>query len=318
VVPKQVAIVGLGALGSVFAALLARASIPVLGICRRREHREAIQKSGLVLQEGTAELRVQFPVMEQLPEREALQLIIVLVKAFDTESIAKGLAGRIDGHTPVLTLQNGLGNAEVLAEHLQPSQVLAGTTTMGALREVPGLVRLTGRGECEIGAWHGTGQRHLSQVQALFHQAGVACHPSVNLSTTLWKKVAVNAAINPITAILRVRNGELLDRKELEPVVGMAMEEVWRVAARHRIAVPTPPELHDEVRRICRATAANQSSMLCDVLAGRRTEIDAINGAVARLGQERGVTAPVNATLTALVQSLTLAPGAPESERMEK
>jgi 2-dehydropantoate 2-reductase len=137
----------------------------------------------------------------------------------------------------------------------------------------------------------------------------VACHASANLSTTLWKKLAVNAAINPLTAILRVRNGELLDRKELEPVIGMAMEEVWRVAARLRISVPTPPELHDEVRRVCRVTAANQSSMLRDVLAGRRTEIDAINGAVARLGRERGAIAPVNATLTGLVQALTHAPG---------
>ena len=115
--------------------------------------------------------------------------------------------------------------------------------------------------------------------------------------------IAVNAVINPLTALLRVRNGELLNRAELEPLFAAVAEEVWRVAARHQVALPTPPELVAEVRRVCQLTAANQSSMLRDVAEGRRTEVDAINGAVARLGRERGVLAPVNEALAALVRA---------------
>jgi 2-dehydropantoate 2-reductase len=301
---RPVAIIGLGALGSVFAGLLARAGIPLLAVCRWPEHRHAVQSGGLVLWEGSSESRIEFPVSEQLPPGQEYRLIVILVKSFDTESVAQDLAGRINPQTPVLTLQNGLGNAEALAAHLSPEQVLAGTTTFGALREAPGEVRLTGRGECEIGAWNPKGERFLPQTLELLQRAGVECRLTSNVSTALWRKLAVNAAINPLTAILRVPNGALLELKALEPLLGMVAEEVWRVAARRQVALPTPPELREEIRRVCRLTAANRSSMLRDVEQGRRTEIDAINGAVARLGFEQGVLAPVNEALTGLIRSL--------------
>jgi 2-dehydropantoate 2-reductase len=301
---RPVAIIGLGALGSVFAGLLARAGIPAHAVCRWREHQEAVQRGGLVLWEGESQSRIEFPVSEQLPPGQEYHLIIILVKSFDTESVAQSLAGRINPQTPVLTLQNGLGNAEALAAHLNPEQILAGITTFGALRESPGEVRLTGRGECEIGAWKPKGEPFLPPVLELFQRAGVDCRLTANVSTALWKKLAVNAAINPLTAILRVPNGALLELKALEPILGMVAEEVWRVAAQQQIALPTPPELREEICRVCRLTAANRSSMLRDVEQGRRTEIDSINGAVARLGFEQGVLAPVNEALAGLIRSL--------------
>jgi 2-dehydropantoate 2-reductase len=120
----------------------------------------------------------------------------------------------------------------------------------------------------------------------------------------LWKKLAVNAVINPLTAILRVPNGELLHRPPLDPLIAEIVEEVWRVAARHKIPLPTPPELAEEVRRVCRGTASNRSSMLRDVEEGRPTEIDSINGAVVRLGRERGALVPANLALTSLVRTM--------------
>jgi 2-dehydropantoate 2-reductase len=311
VLEKPVAIVGLGALGSVFAALLARAGIPVIGVCRRGEHREALKAGGLLIEEGDEESRVRFPVTEELAADQDSLLVLVLVKSFDTEAAARDLAGRIDEHTPVLTLQNGLGNAEALAAHLAPEQVLAGVTTFGALCEAPGRVRLTGRGDCEIGAWIGAGERYLPQVRELLQRAGIECRLTANVPATLWKKLAVNAAINPLTTLLRVRNGELLRLQPLDPILGMIAEEVWRVAARHGIALPTPPQLQQEIRRVCQLTAGNRSSMLRDVEKGRRTEIEAINGAVARLGYKKGVLAPVNAALAGLIQALSNPPEAP-------
>jgi 2-dehydropantoate 2-reductase len=244
-------------------------------------------------------------VLEELPRDQRVQLVIVLVKAFDTEAVAKDLSGRIGSDTPVLTLQNGLGNAEELASRLSPDQILAGATTMGALREAPGEVQLTGRGGCEIGAWSGAGERYLPQIQQVLQQAGIACRCTKNTSATLWKKLVVNAAINPLTAILRVRNGALLERAELEPVIRAVTEEVWQVGSRRGIHLPEPPELYQEICRVCRVTAANRSSMLRDVEEHRRTEIDAINGAVVRLGNESGMPTPVNSTLAALVRAAT-------------
>ena len=172
---RSVGVVGLGALGSLFAGLMARAGIPVVGACRWQAHRDAILSSGLLLQDGESDERVRFPVAEELPRDQSYRLIIILVKSFDTESAAHSLAGRLEPNIPVLTLQNGLGNAESLEVHLDSSQILAGTTTYGALREEPGRVRLTGRGECEIGAWTPAGERLLPSVLELLQQAGISC-----------------------------------------------------------------------------------------------------------------------------------------------
>jgi 2-dehydropantoate 2-reductase len=302
-VEKPVAIVGLGALGSALAGLLAAAGVPVVGVCRRAEHREKVSSHGLLLREDGKESRITLPVFQELPSGQAVALAVILVKSFDTEGAAQSLAGRIAPDTPVLTLQNGLGNAETLAAHLAPEQILAGTTTFAALREAPGVVRLTGRGECEIGAWRPGAERHLPRVKELLGRGGIPCRFSSNVPASLWRKLAVNAVINPLTALLRVRNGELLERGELEPLFAAVVEEVWRVAARHQVALPTPPELVAEVRRVCQLTADNQSSMLRDLAEGRRTEVDAISGAVARLGRERGALAPVNEALAALIRA---------------
>ena len=218
---------------------------------------------------------------------------------------AANLAGRVSSETPVLTLQNGLGNAEALAAQLKPEQVLAGVTTFGAQRAAPGAVRLTGRGECVIGPWNRAAERHARPVADLLSRAGLPSTVANNIVPVLWKKLAINAVINPLTAITRAPNGELLGRPELEPLIAEIVEEVWRVAARYKIPLPTPPELAEEVRRVCRVTAANRSSMLRDIEEGRRTEIDAINGAVVRLGRERGVLTPANLALAALVRTLS-------------
>jgi 2-dehydropantoate 2-reductase len=304
---NPVAIVGLGALGSLFAALLARAGIPVLAACRYQAHREAVETQGLLLREGESETRLRFPVFAELPADGKYALVIVLVKAFDTDALAQSLAGRIGDQTPVLTLQNGLGNAETLAKYIKSEQILVGTTTFGAMREAPGIVRMTGRGECEIGAWRPAAEKSLPAIQELFSRAGIECRMSSNIAAVVWRKLAINAVINPMTAILRVRNGELLNLPELELVFASTVEEVWRVAARSQVALPTPPELVTEIRRVCQMTAANRSSMLRDLEEGCRTEIDSINGAVSRWGRERGVLTPVNDALAGLIRALSAA-----------
>lgn len=302
---NPVAIVGCGALGGVFAGLLAAAGLEVVAVCRSEEQRKIIAERGLRLLEDGRETHVRLRACPALPAEETFALVLVLVKAFDTEGAAASLVGRVSPQTPVLTLQNGLGNAEALAARLKPEQVLAGVTTFGAKREAPDTVRLTGRGECIIGPWNRTAERHARPVADLLGRAGVPCTVTHNIVPVLWKKLAVNAVINPLTAITRAPNGELLERPELEPLFSVIVEEVWRVAARHKIPLPTPPELVEEVRRVCRITAANRSSMLRDIEEGRRTEIDSINGAVVRLGRERGVLTPANLALAALVRTLS-------------
>ena len=313
----SVAIVGCGALGGVFAGLLSSAGMKVVAVVRSEDERKRIAEGGLRMLENGRETLLRLRVCAELPVqegpaqegKEAFDLVLVLVKAFDTEAVAARLAGRIPPETPVLTLQNGLGNAEALAARLKPQQILAGVTTFGALRESSGAVRLTGRGECVIGAWPpGNGsaaELHTRSVAELLSNAGIPSTAAPNVLPVLWKKLAASAVINPLTAILRVPNGELLHRPALNPLIAEIVEEVWQVAARRQIPLPPPPELVEEVERICRGTASNRSSMLRDVEEGRRTEIESINGAVVRLGRERGVLAPANQALASLVQTIS-------------
>ena len=302
---KSIAVVGCGALGSALGGLLAAAGHAVLAVCRSREQAEALNERGLLLREEGKELRLPLRACTELPGGETYDLVLLLVKSYDTPAAVAGLAGRVGPRTPVLTLQNGLGNAEVLAAHLKPEQVLVGTTTFGAQRESWGAVRLSGRGACEIGAWSRAAESHLQPAARLLSSAGIPCSVSGNIIAALWKKLAVSAVINPLTALLRICNGELLEHRDLEPLFAVVVEEVWQVAARHKIALSLPLELVAEVRRVCQVTAANRSSMLRDVEQGHRAEVDAINGAVVRLGYERGVLTPANLTLTSLIRSLS-------------
>ena len=179
------------------------------------------------------------------------------------------------------------------------------------------MVRLTGRGTCQIGAW-GTGQPHrsalrqLQPVAQLLSGSGIPCSMFADVRSVLWKKLATSAVINPLTAILKVPNGKLLERAGrkgklpefcggLREIASAVVGEVRGVAAKYGIRLSAPPLLLREARRVARATASNRSSMLRDVEQGRRTEIDSINGAVVRMGRERGVPTPVNAMLTRLV-----------------
>lgn len=300
----SLAVVGCGALGGVFAGLLSSAGWNVVAVVRSEEQRKRIAGAGLRLLENGRETDVRLDVRAELPPEKTFDLVLVLVKAFDTEDVATSLGGRLRPETPVLTLQNGLGNAEALAARLQPEQVLAGICTFGALRESPGTARLTGRGECVIGTWSPAAERHARPAAELLSRAGIPCTVVPKVVPVLWKKLAVNAVINPLTALLGVPNGALLERPELDPLIAAIVEEVWRVAARHQVPLPTPRALVEEVRRVCHSTASNRSSMLRDVEEGRRTEIDFINGAVVRLGREREVLAPANLTLTSLVRSI--------------
>jgi 2-dehydropantoate 2-reductase len=189
----------------------------------------------------------------------------------------------------VLTLQNGLGNAELLGEG-----TLLGVTALGATLVGPGRVRPGGEGPTHI-----AGPEPIARV---FRAAGVdarAVDPAEGTSL-VWGKLAVNAGINALGAIGNVPNGELLARPESRSLLERAANEVAAVARAKGIALPFP-DAAAEARRVAAATASNLSSMLQDVLRGAPTEIDAINGAVVREGARHGVPTPANETLLRLV-----------------
>lgn len=284
----EIQVMGAGSLGSLLGALLADAGHEVHLVGRAR-HVEAIRRDGLRVT-GDTELLTE-PYADTEPTDSHLTL--VTVKSYDTREAAEALRGKQD---VVVSLQNGMGNESVLADVLD-CDVLAGTTTYGARLYSPGAVEYSGGEEVVVGPREGGGSSVASEVTDALNQ-GLEARMSEEMPRELWTKLAVNAGINPVTALTRLTNGEAVDGAE--PVVRKAAREAGEVARAEEVGIQ-PKALADEAVEVARATAENRSSTLRDVERGRPTEIEALNGYVVRRGDRHGVDVPVNRTMRSLV-----------------
>lgn len=300
----KVGVVGAGAMGSLFGGYLCAGGHDVWLIDTWAEHVQAIGQRGLVIVEPSGEERVVRPRAAGAPAAAGpCDLVLVFVKSYHTEAAAASLGPLLQPNTVVLTLQNGLGNVDVLARHVPRRHLMAGTTGHGANVLGPGRIHHAGVGATVIGELDGTVSARVQRLVDAFNAAGLPCSSSSNVLGVLWGKLLVNVAINPLTAILRVRNGRLLELPEALEIMRSAVEEGVAVARRAGVEIPiADPWAH--VQEVARLTAANRSSMLQDIEARRRTEIDVISGAVAREAERVGMTVPVNRTLAALVKCL--------------
>jgi 2-dehydropantoate 2-reductase len=284
----RIHVLGTGALACFFGARLARAAEVTL-IGTWTEGVGAIASGGIVLETPGAAEAVAVKAVRLGTPLDGGDLLLVLVKAWQTGRVAREVPALTawDGH--VLTLQNGLGNVEKLGP-----RALLGVTEQGATLVAPGRVRPCGDGPTHIAG--------PESVAAVFRSAGLdarAVDPARGASLA-WGKLAVNAGINALSAVLNVPNGELVARTEARTLMEQAANEVAAVARAKGIELPFA-DAAAEARRVAAATAANLSSMLQDVLRGAPTEIDAINGAVVREGARLGVPTPANETLLRLL-----------------
>lgn len=297
-------IVGPGAMGCLHAALLAGAGLRVTLLDYREERAAVLARDGLSLEmpDGSTR-RVAVPATAQAKSLGVADLLLIFTKAYDTEVAIRHAAPVIGEETSVLTLQNGLGNYEILERHVPPAQVLAGVTSSGATLLGPGRIRVAGIGVITLGSPVGNRQRADAAAE-VFRHAGLAAQVTDNVDAALWRKAIINAAINPLGALTGRRNGELLEHPPLRRLLGRVAQEAYQVA----LAAGLPLVGLDPVatvEEVCQATAANQCSMLQDVLAGRQTEIEQINGEIVRRAQATGVPTPLNETLVALIKGVS-------------
>jgi len=299
---SRVAVVGPGAMGRLFAALLSRAGHDVVIVDHRPERAAALSASGYRLTGRTEIPRVRVPVT-CAPEGD-FDLALVCVKAYDTATVAAALPGWL-GEATVLTLQNGFGNVEALRKYVDPSRLLVGVTAQGANipTDDPETVVHAGVGETLLGAVAPAGNRALAAALELLSSADVQPRAVEDVRPHLFGKLLVNAAINPVCGLLRIRNGELPETEPAWRLSQMLLREGETLAAAEGI-VPPWPETLERVREICAATAPNRCSTLQDVEAGRRTEIPQINGYIARRAAELGLAAPANHVITLVYEAL--------------
>ncbi len=301
----KIAIVGTGALGSVIGGLLHAAGQDVFLLERDAAHVDLMKQQGLII-EGVSGRHVLRPPVSSNPlDYGKADLVLVLVKAYDTEGAVPTVEAVLALDGTVLTLQNGIGNYEALNRAF-PGRVLLGTTTIGALAIGPGKVRHTGFGITHVGEPDGSISKQAENAAEILRSMNSGeVHVSDNAIGCVWSKLLVNAAINAPATLLRVRNGELPATDAGKGLIhDIITESVSIVKAKGVHLIYEDPE--ETVISVCVATAQNLNSMLQDMQAGRRTEIDFINGALAKEGDSLGIPAPVNHTLARLIKVLEL------------
>lgn len=296
----QIAIVGPGALGRLLAWTVLQAGHQPFLLCRREEQAVPFKQDGLLFTNLQAtQTRHDVEASSDPTLLDAVDGLIVTVKSYDTSTVA-GLLRSV--RAPVLSIQNGLGNAEALLERVPADQLTVGVTTYGATADGPTGVLWKGRGRTLLGQWASDApDRGAAFWHDLLGAGGHEVEVSPAIRSEVWRKAMINIGINPFTALLRVPNGELLQQASLLSTIRETVEEAEAVARAEGIPLQNSFE---RVLEVCRLTAANKSSMLQDVLAGRKTEIDALCGTIVASGAKHRIATPRNALLSSLVSSL--------------
>ncbi len=295
----KVAVIGAGAVGGYFGGMLARAGAPVTMI-GRRAFAEAVKNSGLQLDTVQFRETVYPEASTELAAAAGAEVVLLCVKTTDTASAAKSLAPHICHEAIVVSLQNGVNNAEEIRA-AAGIDALPAVVYVAAAMSPPGYVKHLGRGDLVVGPRNARTER----IASLFLQAKVPCRISENIEGELWTKLIWNCALNAISALGRVTYGEIFASPDARRIIETLVEEVLAVARAKGIHPPgleEPKAALAGALKIAEQMSGTRSSTAQDMARGKRTEIDSLNGYVARLGEQLGVATPVNHALYTLVK----------------
>lgn len=298
----KTAIIGPGAMGSLFGSLLTRAGKEVWLVGNREEQVERISSVGLTLEEKG---KIQIVPMNATPDVTSVgkaDLVVFFVKTYDIEEAVSDALVLEKEDTIFLTLQNGLGNEEAICDKVNPKKVMLGITGHGATLLESGHIRHAGWGKTFVGELdHRITDRAL-RIAQMFCEAGIETEVSSNIHDQVWGKLLINVGINALTALTGFKNGQLVDYPETVRLMEKLVSEAAEVAKRKGAQVEGDPI--EKVKKAAEATRENRSSMGQDFDHRRKTEIDAINGAVVREAQVLGIPVPFNQAVTDLVKAI--------------
>lgn len=293
----RIVVFGAGSLGCALGGILStKHDVLLIG---RRPIVRAIKKNGLKIV-GDRRLIVWPDASETISGAGSIDLLIVATKAYDTWRAVRACKSSVSRDTLVLTLQNGLGNLEILRKW-RGKKAFGGTTTMGAALISAGVVRVSGTGRTVVGS--DMDPSGANRIVSAFIECDLFAFAIRDILSEIWAKTIVNACINPLTAVLRIQNGRLLDSGTTALLMAEIAKECEAVAKAESVMLPET-SMYARARAVASDTAKNTSSMLQDVSQGRRTEIRQISGAICERGAKRGIPAPVNRTLVAMIEAL--------------
>ncbi|HNK62906.1 MAG TPA: 2-dehydropantoate 2-reductase [Anaerolineales bacterium] len=296
---QDILLVGTGALSTLFAARLSEAGHSVSMLGTWKEGLAALRERGArVVDADGKERAFNVHATSDAREVQGAKHVVILVKSWQTERVARQLKDILPHDGIALTLQNGLGNRETLSRDLGPERVVLGITTTGATLLGPGLVKVGGEGILSLEQ-----NQALGPLEAALRSSNFNLQIVEDARSLMWGKLIINAAINPLTALLRVPNGELLSHSWTHKVMSALAREAADVARAERVSLPFSNPI-EAVEDVARRTAKNLSSMFQDVRRGAPTEIDAICGAVTKRGAEHGIDTPYNRACWQLVKAI--------------
>ncbi len=300
----KIAVVGPGAMGCLLAAFLASKTKQDVWLIDKDERRAStIRTRGIKVEGISGSFKTDVNASARPREVGICDIVIICTKSYSTEEACKEIKDLVAEKTPVLTLQNGVGNVQILLDHLGQDRVVGGVTNHGATLLGIGHVRHAGKGDTIIGKPDKRITGAIRNIQNILTKAGFETRISKDINSIIWSKLVINVGINALTALTRLRNGMLIEHEGTRELLKKAVSEAVKVAKRKRLKLVYDDPVQ-KVESVCKATATNKSSMLQDVLNKKRTEIDYINGAVVRHGENLNIQTPVNEVLTRLVKTI--------------
>ena len=294
-------IVGPGAMGCLFAAGLSRAGFEVILLDYSKERAEVINSRGISVEgvSGKYSSRVRV-ITSETPSHP--DFVLICVKSTKTKDAAESITLRLSKDSMIVTLQNGVGNLEILSRIFGNKRVLGGVTAEGATSLEWGKIRHAGRGSTVFGPG-GDSNGPADKLVSAFNKAGFDAVTSDNVEGLIWGKLVINVGINALTAITGLKNGRLPEVEGTRLILEDAVKEAVAIANAKNIQLPFELPV-DRVIEVCQNTAGNIASMLQDVINKKITEVDFINGAIVKEGEALGISTPVNKTLTYLIHTI--------------
>ncbi len=293
-------IMGAGAMGSLLGGLLTLSGEEVWMVDIWKQHIDALRSNGLRIEDQGEIRTVRVNATEEVTSVGKADLVLFFVKTYHTAKAVSDSLALQKENTIFLTLQNGLGNEDVICQQIDRKKVMLGVTNHGATLLGPGSIRHAGRGMTSLGELDKKLTDRASQIAQMFRKAGIETEVSANIHDLVWTKLFVNIGMNALTALTGFKNGQLLDHPETLRLMEGLVSEAVEVAKRKGIRIEGNPI--EKVKAVAEATGKNRSSMGQDFDYKRRTEIDAINGAVVREAHRLGISVPYNEMVTDLVK----------------
>jgi len=305
----KIVILGAGAIGRLLGVFLGRGGHQVVLVDPDQEIVDILNHQGIGFMEADAidpDTVSYVPTMavSQASTIDSCDLVLLAVKSFDTLSAIQVAQHLISKTSPVVTLQTGLGNIETLERVVARENIIGGFTFMAATSLGAGIVRQGGAGKSYLGELDGRIGERLRAICTIFSDSGLECTPVHRIKGRLWCKVIVFSAINAVTSILQIKNGQLLDNMESITLLKRLIDEGKKVAETQSVDLVFH-DLYQLLFDACKRTDQNLSSMLQDILEEKQTEIDAQCGALVKLGEQAGVPIPTQQTMLELVQVIS-------------